>query len=152
MLTRISKFLSLSRREKQLFLQAFILLGLMRVAILTIPFKWLTRSLDHAQNQRNLVILMSQEVEMASLVSLSINRAAKYTPWKSACLAQALTAQYMLRKRHIPGLFFLGLRKNKDVEQKMDAHAWSKCGDLMITGGKGHEGFTVISVFEWGRG
>jgi len=31
----------------------------------------------------------------------------------------------------------------------MKAHAWSQCGDSIITGGNGHEDFTILSVFEW---
>jgi len=29
------------------------------------------------------------------------------------------------------------------------AHAWTQCGDTIITGGGGHEEFTVLSVFGW---
>lgn len=151
MLTHISTFLGLSFQEKQLFAQAYFMLGLMRCAILTIPFKRLTRFLVHCQDQPSPVILSSEEVEVALLVSCAINRASKYTPWKSACLAQALTAQYMLRWRGVPGAFFLGLMKTNNAEQKMTAHAWSTCGDLIITGENGHEHFTIISVFEWVR-
>jgi len=31
------------------------------------------------------------------------------------------------------------------------AHAWSKCGNIIITGGGGYEKFTVLSVFGWGE-
>ncbi len=37
------------------------------------------------------------------------------------------------------------------AEEKMKAHAWSQCGDNIITGGAGHEEFTVLSVFGWGK-
>jgi len=132
-----------------LFLQAFILLGIMRTGILTLPFKRLTRSLDHQKNIETPEPLNKEETHTALLVGQAINRAAKYTPWKSACLAQALTAHRMLRKRNIPGVFYLGIIKDKTAEKKMKAHAWSQCGDKILTGAKDHQLFTVVSVFIW---
>ena len=39
--------------------------------------------------------------------------------------------------------------KDEESKEKMKAHAWSQCGDTIITGGGGHEEFTVLSVFGW---
>ncbi|WP_373033945.1 lasso peptide biosynthesis protein [Sulfurovum sp.] len=39
--------------------------------------------------------------------------------------------------------------KDEDAEEKMKAHAWSECGGIIITGAKGHEEYTVLSVFGW---
>jgi hypothetical protein len=41
--------------------------------------------------------------------------------------------------------------KDINAEEKMKAHAWSQCGDTILTGARGHEAFTVVSVFEWGK-
>jgi hypothetical protein len=57
----------------------------------------------------------------------------------------------MLQKRGIPGVFYLGAMKDEESKEKMKAHAWSQCGDTIITGGGGHEKFTVLSVFGWGK-
>ena len=89
------------------------------------------------------------EVERILAISIgkAIEQAAAHTPWESACLAQSLTAQKMLKKRGIPGVFYLGVAK--ESKEKMKAHAWSQCGESIITGAKGHETFTVVSVFGW---
>lgn len=134
-----------------LFLQAFILLGFMRAGILTRPFKQLTRTLDHQKHIKKLPPLQTKEMKKALLIGKAINRAANFTPWESACLAQALTARRMLQKRAIPGVFYLGVCKDKEARTKMKAHAWSKCGESIITGAKGHKAFTVVSTFEWTR-
>ena len=78
-------------------------------------------------------------------------RAANNTPWESACLAQSLTAQRMLKRRGIPGVFYLGVMKGENVKENMSAHAWSQCGETIITGHKGYEDYAVVSVFRWGR-
>ena len=149
MLHKFKKFSKLSSEEKKFFLEAYITLGMMRTAILTISFKRLTRALDHLPKTEEIMTLNKKDMLIAIKVGQSISRAAAYTPWESACLAQSLTAQKMLQKRGIPGVFYLGAVKDKSVEEKMKAHAWSQCGDTIITGAEGHEVFTVLSVFGW---
>jgi len=124
---------------------------MMRTAILTVSFKCLTRSLEHVAKKKELAQLGEEEMKIAQQVGQSIMRASAYTPWESACLAQSLTAQKMLQKRGIPGVFYLGAMKDEESEEKMKAHAWSQCGETIITGAGGHEKFTVLSVFGWGK-
>ena len=123
----------------------------MRAAILTVSFKRLTRSLEHSPNKEEITALNDNQISIAIEVGQAINRASAHTPWESACLAQSLTAQRMLQKRGIPGVFYLGAMKDEEEKSKMKAHAWSQCGDTIITGGSGHEDFTVLSVFGWGK-
>ena len=149
MIRKFKKFTKLSSEEKKLFLDAYVTLGVMRSAILTISFKRLTRSLEHLAKKKELQPLHKIEIETAKQVGQAIMRAAAYTPWESACLAQSLTAQKMLKKRGISGVFYLGAMKDEESEEKMKAHAWTQCGDTIITGAKGHEAFTVLSVFGW---
>ncbi len=149
MIQKFKKFTKLPSEEKKLFLEAYKMLGIMRAAILTVSFKRLTRSLDHKPNKEEITALNEKELKTAVLVGQAINRASAYTPWESACLAQSLTAQRMLQKRGIPGVFYLGVAKDEGSQKKMKAHAWSQCGETIITGAKGHEAFTVLSVFGW---
>lgn len=151
MFSKVKKFTKLSTKEKNLFFEAYVTLGIMRAAILTVPFKRLTRSLEHTANKEVITPLNNEEMDIAVKVGQSITRAAANTPWESACLAQSLTAQKMLQKRGIPGVFYLGAMKDDESEEKMKAHAWSQCGDTIITGVYGHEAFTVLSVFSWGK-
>jgi len=151
MFRKIKKFTALTSKEKKLFLEAYIMLGIMSVAILTISFKRLTRSLEHQKNKGEMIPLCDNEMQTAISVGKAIMRAAAHTPWESACLVQSLTAQRMLQKRGIPGVFYLGATKDEESEEKMKAHAWSQCGEHVITGGGGHEEFTVLSVFGWGQ-
>jgi hypothetical protein len=105
--------------------------------------------LEHVAKKKELVKLGEKEMQTAQKVGQAIMRASAYTPWESACLAQSLTAQKMLQKRGIPGVFYLGAAKDEENKEKMKAHAWSQCGDVIVTGGSGHKEFTVLSVFGW---
>ncbi len=152
MIQKFKKFTKLTSEEKKLFMEAYVTLGMMRSAILTVSFKRLTRSLDHEAKKKELEKPGEKEMQTAQKVGQAIMRASAYTPWESACLAQSLTAQKMLQKRGIPGVFYLGAAKDEESKEKMKAHAWSQCGDAIITGGAGHEAFTVLSVFGWEKG
>ena len=149
MIQKFKKFTKLSLEEKKLFFEAYYTLGKMRGAILTISFKQLTRSLEHAAKGKELDKLDEEEMKTAHRVGQAIIRASAYTPWESACLVQSLTAQRMLQKRCIPGVFYLGAMKDEESKEKMKADAWSEWGDDIITGVGGHEAFTVLSVFKW---
>ena len=130
-------------------MEAYYTLGMMRAAILRISFKRLTRALEHQAKKSELAQLDEGQMQMALSIGKAIGQAAANTPWESACLAQSLTAQRMLKKRGIPGVFYLGAAKDEEGEEKMKAHAWSQCGDQIITGEGGHEKFTILSVFRW---
>jgi hypothetical protein len=147
----IKKLVHLHRNEKRYFCEAYIILGLMRAGILFLPFKWLTRTLELKQNITETSHLIPAEMRTSILIGNAIQRAAKYTPWESACLAQALTAQKMLQRRSIPGVFYLGVRKNVTIQEKMKAHAWSQYGETILTGKTGHKNFIVVSAFTWER-
>ena len=149
MIQKFKKFTKLSAEEKKLFMEAYVTLGMMRSAILTVSFKRLTRSLEHVAKKKELEKLNEREMETAQKVGQAIMRASAYTPWESACLAQSLAAQKMLQKRGVSGVFYLGVAKDNEIEDKMKAHAWTQCGDDIITGKSGHEVFTVVSVFGW---
>ena len=107
MLKKIRKFTKLESRQRWLFIEAYARLGVMRAATLTLPFKKLVKSLDH---QKGAVAPQLKRVQMETALAIgkSVRTAAGNTPWESACLAQTLTAQRMLDKRGIGGIFILG--------------------------------------------
>ena len=148
MLYKMKKFVKLSIEEKKLFVEAYAMLGMIRTTILTTSFKHMIRTLEQESELNVVSRLNDEQMETAKLVGEAIMRASVYTPWKSACLAQSLTAQKMLQKRGISGVFYVGVMKN-DKENEVNAHAWAQCGDCIITGNSGHESFTVLSVFRW---
>ena len=89
---------------------------------------------------------------MAGQVGDMVARVGRHTPWKSPCLAQVLAVQHMLAARSIPGVFYLGVRKDKAPQPgtpEMGAHAWIKCGTEIINGADRHEAYTVVSSWSW---
>lgn len=134
-----------------LFLEAYSTLAVMRLAMLLFSFERLTRSLEQKTNHTCISLLPSTEIQSCLIISRAICRAANNTPWESACLLQSLCAHQMLQRRSIAGVFYLGVMKAENTKEKMKAHAWSEAGGKILTGGTGHESYTVIAVYSWGK-
>lgn len=115
------------------------------------PFDRLTLALTQKKSKDWIVLQPYSVMENALLISKAICRAANNTPWESACLVQSLSAYRMLRRRGIAGIFYLGVMKDANAKDKMKAHAWTEVGEKILTGGAGHEEYTVIAVYSWGE-
>ena len=150
LISKIKKFFKLPVEEKLWFIEAWLILGGMRAAILVVPFRKLTRSLKQVTGEYETPSLGAYEQETAVKVGKIIVKAANHTPWKSACLVQSLAVRKMLQRRGIPGVIILGVAKDGNSTGKMKAHAWAQCGDFIVSGRTGHEGFSVVGSFLWG--
>ena len=65
--------------------------------------------------------------------------------WKDSCLIRALTAKKLLNGMGYPCTLYMGVRKLEG--KSMEAHAWLRCGKLIVTGGESRAGFTVTGIF-----
>ena len=78
---------------------------------------------------------------------LAVSRAIKIVcprlHFKNECLVEAFVAKRLLL--HEKMTVYMGVAKNKDG--RMRAHAWTRCGDIYVTGAEGREQFTVTAVF-----
>lgn len=144
-LRKARSFARLPLGEQALFLLAFAGLGVARAAVLGVPFRrispWLGRQVQLAAQTP---LLEPRQIEVARRVGRVVRLAARYTPWESKCLAQAMTARFLLARRQIPHAFYLGVAK--DLVDGMTAHAWICAGPVYVTGGNGFARFTVVSV------
>ena len=141
-----SKWRRRSRVERLLLIEAFLLLGIARLAVLALPFKRLAVSLGRHMNEADAQI-STTDLNRARQVGQAVRSAVNYTPWESVCLPQAVAAQWMLKRRHIAGTLYLGMAKDETRPEKLAAHAWLRCGGLILTGGAVHRQFTVVSTF-----
>lgn len=76
-------------------------------------------------------------------ITWAIATAARVLPWKPVCLPQAVTAQWMLRRRGIQSTLYLGT----DPGNRYDAHAWVRVGGVIVTGGDDPRRYIVVSTF-----
>ena len=138
------KFLKKPAPEQALYVEATFWLGLSRLAILTVPFRWIAPCLGThmAGSDENDLAAGRESVRS---VSRAIRTMSRHLPWECKCLAQAISGKIMLRRRRIPSTLYLGVAKKEDGD--LNAHAWLRAGDVILLGGGGLERFGVVSTF-----
>ena len=143
--------MALDWQRKMLLIQAFFLTGFTRLALSRRSFKELVAGLGTHSAKVECEPLEAAALKTARAVGWAVRASSSRTPWESTCLVQVLTAQKMLKKRGVPGVFYLGATNavNENNASECLAHAWLKCGGEFITGESGHQQYTVISSFSW---
>ncbi|MEI7831816.1 MAG: lasso peptide biosynthesis B2 protein [bacterium] len=132
-----------------LLIEALICLGVMRVAILTVPFRKIVAHYHLVQGE-TVIVPAGRKAARAESIGWAVRAAAARTPWQSACLVQSLAAMLMLRRRGIPGTLYLGVAKNEDnPAEPIAAHSWLRCGKRTLTGYFADNRYTVIAKFSW---
>lgn len=126
----------------------FCLLALVRFALLTMPFRYIATGLgDHMAKSPE---EDPGKKEYIGRISWAIEVLSSRTPWESKCLVQAITAKILLRRQLLPNTLYLGVAK--DGSDKMVAHAWTRTGGRIVTGGNRLEAYTVVATFaDFGR-
>ena len=147
--TRLRKLAALSWADRWLLVQVFCLLGVARLALRVIPFCRLARYLGPLQTETP-PDAPPEHLGQARRIGLAIARISPYTPWMSSCFPQALVAKFWLGRRGIPTTLYLGVALGKNdgsPRSEMTAHAWLRCGPLLVTGGRGSERYTITARF-----
>ncbi|MEK6249408.1 MAG: lasso peptide biosynthesis B2 protein [Planctomycetales bacterium] len=144
---RLRRFFLTSWPDRWLLVEAVWLTAWARLAVLILPWRWVSPFFgDHMQSTT-----LQQDADNDLLlrrVSWAVQAADRHVPWKAKCLIQALAARSMLSRRGVEGTIYLGMCKTAENEFK--AHAWTRCGQRLVSGATGHEAFTVVSTFAFG--
>lgn len=127
-------------------METFIFLGLARVAVLTLPFRWVASVIGEQSSD----ITIDDEIDnlppmTVKRVARAIRKVSRYTPWQSNCLAKAIAGQFMLRRRRIGSTLYFGLLK--DNEGEFMAHAWLRSGGTILSGGGELDRYTIVGKF-----
>jgi hypothetical protein len=142
---KLDRFARLSFSQKRLLGEALLGLALARAAMFCLQFRriaaWLgtpgAMSSDASED----------EVRIAEEVGWAVGVVARRVPWDGRCLAQALAATGMLRRRGLEGTVSFGAGRAGAVESAFSAHAWLRVGSFIVTGGPSHEQFKTLTTF-----
>ena len=86
-----------------------------------------------------------EEVRTAQEVGWAVGVVARRVPWDGRCLAQALAAARMLRRRGLEGTVSFGVCQGESAG--FDAHAWLRVGSCFVTGAPDHQRFQAFTTF-----
>jgi hypothetical protein len=138
----VKKFYNTPFHEKCLFLEALVLLVRVRITIALIPMPRLWKKIGQLQHETPFEDVPHQH-HFIFQVSRAIVRCRKVLRFNDRCYPEAITAKLMLRKRNIGSTLYVGVRKDPD---KVLAHAWLRCGSIIVTGKREMTNFAVLST------
>jgi hypothetical protein len=139
------RFLRRPGPQRRLLVRAGLTLVVMRVAT-RLPFTTLARVLGLRQGQTPEEV-RAETVARAAAVGWAIRAAASYLPWESTCLVRALAGAVLLRRSQIGGTLYLGVATETEAAEGMSAHAWLRCGELVLTGEAERARYTPVASF-----
>lgn len=134
--------------RKRLLGEALLALLLARGAMLILPFRRIAAWLG-TPGAETPITAAAEEILAAQEVGWAVGALARRVPWDGRCLAQALAAAWMLRRRGLEGTVSFGASQGEFAG--LDAHAWLRFGPCVVTGGASYEQFKIIATFARSR-
>jgi hypothetical protein len=133
---RIRKFRELPQAERRLLIKATGLLCIVRLGLWLLPFRRLSTIV-----QRDKLRVRPEGALSAERIGWAIRVASRYVP-RATCLAQALTALFLLERAGLPARLYIGVaRKNAKPFQ---AHAWVESRGNTIVGGRDLQAYAPL--------
>ena len=132
--------------DRFLVAETLCLLGVARLAVVLLPGRAVLSRLGQPQTETPHDDDPSAQV-LARRVQWALGAASHRAPWRCMCLEQAIAARMMLRSRGLATTVYLGVARNDAIQ----AHAWVRCGSVLVSGGSDISRFALISRFADGR-
>ena len=130
------------------FILNYALCGVARAAINVFPLRRISPYFGPFKKTLVISTLPNRkQLGLAVRIGQSVRLAAKYTPWDSSCLTQAMVAKFWCRLYKIPYVFYIGFAKAPEEPSGYKAHAWITAGRVLVTGGNGLMDYNVISSY-----
>lgn len=136
---KLNTLMRMRAADRLLVFEAMLLLGLARIIVITIPFRYMAPLLSRAPD--NGVC----DEDLLLRVRKAVTTAARNVPWNAVCLPQAMAAKAMLARRGCGSAFHLGAGTN--TQGKLIAHAWLVAGGKIVVGASGMAGTTPLARF-----
>jgi hypothetical protein len=138
-------FWQLPWADRWLLVEAACWLSMARLAILLLPFCRIAPFLGrHMAESPQADRLPGQGAQVRRL-GWAVKTMSRHMPWECTCLVQALAGKMLLRRRGFPSTLYLGVAREADMT--LAAHAWLRCGSVILTGASGHHQFKVVATF-----
>ena len=142
MWNELNRYRRLPKLRRLLLWEALSALALTRFGMVCLPFKRIAAWLG-TPGTESPPTATAEQVNIAREIGWAVSCLARRVPWDSRCLAQALAATWMLRRRGLEATVSFGADRGESRE--FVAHAWLRFGPCLVTGGVGHERFKTLT-------
>lgn len=148
---RAVRLFRLPAAERRRTVEAAATLALVCTLLAALPFARVLRLLGlhtpdthPAARAANSGMAGAADTDMARAVARAVARASRNLPFRTVCLPQAAASALMLRRRGLAVEVHFGVAKRAGT---IEAHAWSRCGEVTVSGGAESRHFAPIAVF-----
>jgi hypothetical protein len=141
-MTALTRFLALPPPERGRTIEAVFYLLAVRLTFAFLPLPRALRLFGIVQGQARTGRIAASE---AGEVGRAIARAARHVSFRAVCLQQAFAALLMLRRRGLTATVYLGLAR--EGAGGLKAHAWSRSGEVPVTGDPEVRNFVPVADF-----
>jgi hypothetical protein len=114
------------------------------IVVACVPFRRLAATLGPAKTESPMQVAEGVE-RTAKYVRWAVELTCDRLPFDVSCLAQALAARTMLRRRRITSTLYMGV--DSKARGPLRAHAWLRCGSVIVTGEEGYEAYATVATF-----
>lgn len=125
-------------------LEATVLLTLARLAIRTVPFRWLERWLERPMCAPELRGAARRQARRD--VRAAIWAASRRLPGRTVCFPRAVAAQAMLRRRGVGVVVYYGAA-SVSPSGRLRAHVWVKDGRTPVIGVRASSGYPALASY-----
>lgn len=125
----LAKFLGLPKEDKDLLIEAVLILWVIRLGLWSLPFSLLVRIIDKAVCS-SLAKEKSSDIKPERL-AWSIETASRYAP-RTTCLVKALAGRMLLARKGYSSSLCIGVARGEG--NSLEAHAWLKHQGSIIIG------------------
>lgn len=120
---------SQNSRGKKIFLQAYLVMTLIRLGLWLLPFNRLQNLV--ARSKRLAFLAPAPDQVNVNRIALAVYRSSRYQPGSPMCLARALTTAVLMNIYNLPHEVKIGVAKG---EKGIDAHAWVISQGVVVVG------------------
>lgn len=124
----------------------FVLLGISNLTIKIVKFKTIVKFISNRKEDQFFKIETNNK-SLIRFIQNEVLKISRYTPWRSMCFEQALTAHVVLRLKGISHTIYFGINKN-DINN-LKAHAWTRVDNIVVTGLQNLEKYTPVNFFTY---
>jgi hypothetical protein len=143
----VAKWIGFSWAQRLVLLEAACYLAAAQIAVHLLPFRWLAPHLGRMGGTSSERPVSPEQQRQAQQIGWAVTALARKLPWDSKCLAQAVAGKWMLQRRGLPTVLYLGIDRGPDEGTWLEAHAWLRCGADFVTGEPQHKRFQVLTTF-----
>jgi hypothetical protein len=114
-----------------------------RLMLWLLPFRRIAPRLGE-QGRESSMALLPHETERVEHVRNILFEVCRRVRWRPSCLVRSLAAMILLRREGLEGTLYLGVAR---APGELRAHAWVRCGQVIVAGARGHRNFNVLNSF-----